>query len=148
MRSSDSFFPMAFLHWDVLLLKCTWWELTWFPHSWTMVTLILTLSSRMNYEELPPNKQYTCWFPIPYSCIYWSWHWPQRCTIHSCSQPWHPIYMRGTGLGCLGFITQEQTTVNRRQGDHFQQTNIINDNLYCIVCSIWFRYDMRLFILG
>ena len=52
MRSSDSFFPMAFLHWDVLLLKCTWWELTWFPHSWTMVTLILTLSSRMNYAEL------------------------------------------------------------------------------------------------
>ena len=40
--------------------------------------------------------------------------------------------MRGTGLGCLGFITQEQTTVNRRQGDHFQQTNVDHQKSTCV----------------
>ena len=98
------------------------------------IDLDIVLGDELRRVATNLGTQYTCWFL--YSFIYWPWHWPQRCIIHSCSQPWHPIYMRGTGLGCLGFITQEQTTVNRLQGDHFQQTNIINDNLHCLLNSI------------
>ena len=94
------------------------------------IDLDIDLEDELRRVALNLGTQYTCWFP--YSFIYWSWHWPQRCIIHSCSQPWHPIYMRGTGLGCLGFIAQEQTTVYRRQGDHFQQTNVDHQKSTCV----------------
>ena len=146
MRSSDSFFPMAFLHWDVLLLKCTWWELTWFPHSWTMVTLILTLSSRMNYAELlstlAPN-------------------------IHADSLSLTPVYIGldidlkdatsivvlnlGTQYTCVGRVLAVLVLSLRNKPQSIDNKEIIfnkptSSTTIYIACSNWFRYEVVSFL--